>query len=57
MFVVGCVFGYKKTYIGYNDSLLLIPALFLPLGGQEGMDWCKGHWMTFPFQESSLPDY
>ena len=54
MFIVGRIFGYKNTYIGYNDSLLLIPVLFSPLGGREGMDWCEGHRMTFPFWETWL---
>ena len=43
MFIIGHVFGYKKSYIGYNDSLLLSPVLFLPLGGQEEVDWCEGY--------------
>ena len=35
---LGAHLGVKKTYIGYNDIIILIPALFPPLRRWEWMD-------------------
>ena len=40
------VWGGEKTYSGSSIIIKIYPALFLAIGGQDGMDGGRGHWMT-----------
>ena len=40
------VSGGEKTYIGSGIIIKIYPALSLAIGGRDGMDGSRGHWMT-----------
>ena len=40
------VSGGEKTYSGSGIIIKFYPALFLAIGGRDGVDGSGGHWMT-----------
>ena len=40
------VSGGEKMYSGSSIIIKIYPALFLAIGGRDGMDGGRGHWMT-----------
>ena len=40
------VSGGEKTYSGSSIIIKIYPALSLAIGGWDGMDGDRGHWMT-----------
>ena len=50
LFAVGCNWqgfrGGEKTYSGSSIIIKIYPALSLAIGGWDGMDGSRGHWMT-----------
>jgi hypothetical protein len=40
------VSGGEKTYSGSRIIIKIYPALSLAIGGRDGMDGGRGHWMT-----------
>jgi hypothetical protein len=46
------VSGGGKTYLGSSKILINYPALSAAIGGQDGMDGGRAHWMTLPKREA-----
>ena len=40
------VSGGEKTYLGSSIIIKIYPALSLAIGGRDGVDGNRGHWMT-----------
>ena len=45
------VSGGQKIYLGSSIIIKNYPALSAAMGGQDGMDGSRAHWMTLPFWE------
>ena len=46
--------GGENIYLGFNDIIINYPALSAAIGGRDGMDGGRAHWMTLPFREVYL---
>ena len=40
------VLGGEKMYLGSTVIIKIYPAFSLAIGGRDGMDGSRGHWMT-----------
>ena len=41
------VLGGEKIHLGSSIIINVYPTLSLAIGGRDGMDGGRGHWMTF----------
>jgi len=44
-------FGWGKYILGFRIIIINYPALSAAIGGRNGMDAGRAHWMTLPFWE------